>query len=88
MISTSITKKATVSITHPCSTKIWAKTAIMETEDTTPIFDNKIMKFIQGVTGTFLFYAHAVKSTMLTALSAIAGEQAKPTEKSSKPRNF
>ena len=32
------------------------------------------------VTGTFLFYARAVDATMLTALSALASEQAHPTE--------
>ncbi len=30
--------------------------------------------------GTFLYYGRAVDSTMLTALSAIASAQAKPTE--------
>ena len=37
--------------------------------------------FIQQVLGTFLYYARAVDSTMLVALSAIASEQATPTEK-------
>jgi hypothetical protein len=32
------------------------------------------------VTGTFVFYARAVDGTMLTALSALASEQANPTE--------
>jgi len=36
--------------------------------------------FIQQVTGTFLYYARAVDSTMLVALSAIASDQAAPTE--------
>ena len=36
--------------------------------------------FIQQVTGTFLYYARAVDSTMLVALSAIAAQQADPTE--------
>ena len=35
--------------------------------------------FIQQVTGTFLYYARAVDSTMLVTLSAIASQQAKPT---------
>ena len=35
--------------------------------------------FIQQVLGTFLYYARAVDSTMLVALSSIASEQAKPT---------
>jgi hypothetical protein len=37
-------------------------------------------KFIQEVIGVFLYYGCAVDSTMLTALSAIASAQAKPTE--------
>ena len=36
--------------------------------------------FVQQVLGTFLYYARAVDSTMLVALSAIASEQAKPTK--------
>lgn len=38
-------------------------------------------KYVQEVMGVFLFYAWAVYNTMLVALSAIALEQAKPTEK-------
>jgi hypothetical protein len=37
-------------------------------------------KFIQEVIGVFLYYGRTVDSTMLTALSAIASAQAKPTE--------
>ncbi len=37
-------------------------------------------KYIQEVTGVFLYYSRAVDSTMLTALSAIASAQAEPTE--------
>ena len=36
--------------------------------------------FIQQVTGTFLYYVCAVDSIMLVALSAIASDQAAPTE--------
>ena len=39
---------------------------------------------MQQVTGVFFFYARAVDSTMLTALSAIASEQATPTENTMK----
>ncbi len=31
--------------------------------------------------GTLLYYAHAVNSTILTALSSLATEQAKPMQK-------
>ncbi len=37
-------------------------------------------KFIQEVTGVFLFLARAVDLTMLTPVSAIASKQAAPTE--------
>ena len=37
--------------------------------------------FAWGGTGTFLYYARAVYSTLLVALSALASEQAIPTEK-------
>jgi hypothetical protein len=66
------TPKPTTS-THP--TKQYA-----EPEDTTPKLNKDEKKFIQEVTGTFLFYARAIDSTMLTALSALASEQANPTE--------
>ena len=52
----------------------------MELEDTILILDKKKTKFIQEVTGRFLFYVQAINSIMLIALSAITGEQAKPTE--------
>ena len=39
---------------------------------------------MQQVTGVFLFYARAVDSTMLTALSAIVSEQATPIENTMK----
>ena len=38
----------------------------------------KIKKYVQHVTGTFLYYARAVDSTMLVALSAIASSQSGP----------
>ena len=49
-------------------------------QDDSPKLSATDKKFIQQVTGTFLFYARAVDSTMLTALSAIASQQADPTE--------
>ena len=38
-------------------------------------------KFIQQVTGTFLYYTRAVDATMLVALSATASDQSAPTAK-------
>jgi hypothetical protein len=49
--------------------------------DTSPPLDKAGKKFIQEVTGVFLYLARAVDSTMLTALSAIVCEQAAPTKK-------
>ena len=37
-------------------------------------------KFIQEVTGTFLYYARAVDTTMLTELGSIASKQENPTK--------
>ena len=37
-------------------------------------------KFIQQVTGTFLYYVYAVDATMLVTISAIASEQDVPTK--------
>ena len=49
-------------------------------EDSSPLVGEEEKKFIQQVTGTFLYYARAVDPTMLVALSAIAADQAAPTE--------
>jgi hypothetical protein len=49
--------------------------------DDSPLIDKAGKKFIPEVTGVFLYFAQAVDSTMLTALSALASKQAAPTEK-------
>ena len=48
--------------------------------DESPVIGPADKLFIQQVTGTFLYYARAVDSTMLVALSTIASQQANPTE--------
>ncbi len=48
--------------------------------DNSPAVGEKEKKFIQQVTGTLLYYARAVDPTLLTALSAIASQQSKPTQ--------
>jgi hypothetical protein len=48
--------------------------------DTSPLLSKEKKKFVQEVTGVFLFYARAVNSTMLVVLRAIAAEQGVPTE--------
>ena len=45
-----------------------------------PKLNKEDKQFIQEVTGTFLYYARCIDSTMLTALSALASEQSNPTE--------
>ena len=58
-----------------------AKVQYASKDDTSPEVDEESKKFIQQVTGTFLFYARSVDPTMLVALSAIASDQAAPTER-------
>ena len=55
-----------------------------EPDDDSPELDRKAAIFIMQVTGVFLYYARAVDGLMLPALSAIASEQAKPTENTMK----
>ncbi len=51
-----------------------------KSEDTSQRLSPAEKKYIQEVIGIFLYFGHAVNSTMLTALSAIASAQAEPTE--------
>ena len=60
--------------------KYGAKVQYAEPDDTSPPLNKEAKRFIQEVTGTFLYYARAIDSTMLTALSALASEQAHPME--------
>ena len=56
----------------------------MKAADTSPKLPPEDKLFIQQVTGTFLYYARAVDSTMRVALSAIASDQVNPTEETMK----
>ena len=58
-----------------------AKAQYSEQENTSPPLSKEDKKFIQEVTGTFLWYARAVDATMLVALGSLASEQANPTER-------
>ena len=49
-------------------------------ESKTAKLDKKGKRFVQQVCGKFLFYGRAVDSTVLTPISAIASQQAQPTE--------
>ena len=61
-----------------------AKIQYAKLADTSPKLGDKYNKFVQQVTGTFLYYARAVDATMLLMLSAIASEQAAPTAETTK----
>jgi hypothetical protein len=57
-----------------------AKLQYAKEDDAAPTLGAEDKKFIQQVTGTLLYYARAVDSTILMALSAIAAQQASPTQ--------
>ena len=57
------------------------KTQYAESQDESPLLNKEDTKHVQAVMGTLLYYAHAVNSTILTALSSLATEQAKPMQK-------
>ncbi len=66
---------------HPSIKKTYgAKVQHAKPPDEAPLLDKAGKKFIQEVTGVFLFLARAVDGTMLTPLSALASKQASPTE--------
>ena len=48
-------------------------------EDTSPLINEEEKKYVQQVTGTFLYYARSMDPTMLVALSAITSSQSAPT---------
>ena len=49
-------------------------------QSSAPQLNKKDKRFIQQVCGKFLFYGRAIDSTVLTPISAIASQQANPTE--------
>jgi hypothetical protein len=61
-----------------------AKTQHTAAEDTSPPLDKAGKKFIQEVCGTFLFLARGIDGGILLALSALALQQAQPTENTMK----
>ena len=62
------------------SPKYGARQQYAPTGATAPQVSAEDKLFVQQVLGTFLYYTHAVDSTMLVALSAIVTEQSRPTE--------
>jgi hypothetical protein len=66
---------------HPHAKKQYgAKVQHAKPHDDTPLLNKAGKKFIQEVTGVFLYLARAVDLTMITPLSALASKQAAPTE--------
>jgi hypothetical protein len=66
---------------HPHVQKTYgAKVQHAKAPNDSPPLDKAGKKFVQEVTRLFLFLRRAVDSTMLTPLSALASEQAAPTE--------
>ena len=61
-----------------------AKIQYAKEADESALLDPVDTTFIQQVTGTFLYYARAVDTALLLALSAIASDQAAPTENTTK----
>ncbi len=57
-----------------------AKTQYATEKNDSPVLSKEDTKYIQAVTGTLLYNARAVNSPILTSLSSIATEQAKPTK--------
>ena len=49
-------------------------------DNASPLLNKADKTFVQAVTGTLLYYARAVDSTILTMLNAIATQQAAPTQ--------
>ncbi len=58
-----------------------AKIQYAESQDESPLLNEQDTTHVQAVMGTLLYYARAVDSTILTALSSLITEQAKPTQK-------
>ena len=52
----------------------------MDDPDHSPPLNKQDTTFVQEIIGVFLYYARAVDCTMLTALSSLATQQAKPTQ--------
>jgi hypothetical protein len=75
------TKSKTELTTSTCKTPTWRQNAICNQQRHPPPLTNGEEKYVQEVAGTLLYYARAVDSTILPALSAIATEQANPMEK-------
>ena len=61
-----------------------SKAQYVEDKEPSPPLDKRGQKYIQRLNGKFLFLGRAVDSTLLVALSNLAGDQAAPTEETSR----
>ena len=77
-----------VTAPHKWSTPAYTKTPQIAPTDTTPLLNDKRKTRIEKIVGSFLYYARAIDSTMLPALSEISGLQAHPTEATEKKANM
>ena len=88
---TSVCSKSFTSIltTHSCTNRLRHKNTRQypTAPDTTQLLNPKDTKYIQSVTGSFLYYGRALDRTILPALNEIASEQAQPTQNQWKNRN-
>jgi hypothetical protein len=57
-----------------------AKPQYAKEEDVSPPLLKEETKYVQAVAGTLLYYARAVNTTIIMALSSIATKQANPTQ--------
>ena len=65
---------------HRWAVPVYGKTVQYAMHDTSDLLDEKSsIKCIQSIVGTFLYYARAIESPMLPALTEIGTNQAKPT---------
>jgi hypothetical protein len=73
---------------HPHATPQYgAKTQYAKFQDESPLLNKEDTKHVQAVVVTILYYSRAVDSTILTALSSLATDQAKPTQKAMEKEN-
>ncbi len=79
-MSTTSYYKATTLPVQPDPIKYGKDNQATDPIDKSPKLNKTNKKHIQQIVRSFLYYAHAVNPTILMALSAIASQQALPTE--------